>query len=160
MKTRVYISLCCEGCVCKLGAYCLRAAGKRKGDVFRRRQAEQEWGESMSRADKAGERSGSGYWSHTVFIYHPTLDSRDKWRVRYGIPAAGEFLCLCIQRLQFFIQRKPSLLQSVKTPFFTLLRVVGKLLISASICILFWWFFYLSMLSRSFDSFVCFPDEF
>lgn len=26
-----------------LGAYCLRVAGKRKGDVFRR-QAEQEWG--------------------------------------------------------------------------------------------------------------------
>lgn len=27
-----------------LGAYCLRASGKRKGDVFRRRQVEQEWG--------------------------------------------------------------------------------------------------------------------
>lgn len=39
-----------------------------------------------------------------------------------------------------------------KNPFFTLLRVVGKLVISAYICILFWWFFHLSMLSRSLDS--------
>lgn len=71
--------------------------------------------ESMSRADKAGERRGSGYWSHTVVTHHPTLDSRDKWRVRDGVPAAEEFLG--IQKLQFFIQSKPSLLQCVKTLF-------------------------------------------
>lgn len=71
--------------------------------------------ERMSRADKAGEMRGSGYCSHTVITHHPTLDSRDKWRVHDGVPAAGEFLC--IQRLQFFIQSKPSLLQCVKTLF-------------------------------------------
>lgn len=99
-----------------LGAYCLRAAGKRgcvQEKASRTGMGLEVWAE-LTRLVK-GETVAA--WGHTVFTYHPTLDSRDKCRVRDGAPAAGELLCPCIQRLQFFIQSKPSLLQCVKTLF-------------------------------------------
>lgn len=58
-----------------LGTYCLRIAGKRMGAVSRRRQLEQ--ADSMSRADKAGERQWLLDPRYLLLsTYHPTLDLR------------------------------------------------------------------------------------
>lgn len=103
-----------------LGAYCLRVARNRMGDVSRKRQLEQAWGWKH-------EQSWQGWWKERQWplepcyllssTYHPTLDCRDKWRGSDGVPAAGEFLCWSVQSLQFFIQSKPRPLQSVKILF-------------------------------------------
>lgn len=103
-----------------LGAYCLTVAGNRMGDTSRRRQLEQAWCWKH-------EQSWQGWWKERQWLlepryllssaYHPTLDSKDKWRGSDGVSTAVEFMCQSVQSLQFFIQSKPRLLQSVKTLF-------------------------------------------
>lgn len=143
-----------------LGAYCLRAAGKRghsQEKVSRTGMGLKIWAE-LTRLVKGV----SGYWGHTVFTYHPALDSRDKWRVRDGVPASREFLCLCIQRLQFFIQSKPSLLQCAKT-FFHPTESSREV---ADWCLHMYLILVVLPSVHAFKifgfqvSFVCFPDEF
>lgn len=122
MKRRVYISLPEVGGVCNvleretvLGVYCLRVAGKRKGDVFRRRQAEQEWGWKY-------EQSWQGWRKETVTAgaplcslttQHWTLETSGKsvmrsswWRV--PVPVYPEAVVL---------YPEPSWLQCVKILF-------------------------------------------
>lgn len=124
MKRRVYISLPEVGGVCKgleresvLGTYCLRVAGKRKGDVFRRRQAEQEWGWKY-------EQSWQGWRKETVTAGAPLCSlTTQHWTLETsGESVMGSQLlessCACVSRGCSSLSRASQVGCSVSKYFF------------------------------------------